>query len=68
MSRDDSKLPSDLLAALEQASQVAPLSKPVLVIGERGTGKELIARAIHAVGRGAPSHRRGRDGRERAPG
>ncbi len=32
---------------LEQVSQVAPLSKPVLIIGERGTGKELIAERLH---------------------
>ena len=32
---------------LEQVSQVAPLNKPVLVIGERGTGKELIAARLH---------------------
>ena len=35
------------LAVLEQVSRVAPLSKPVLVVGERGTGKELIAARIH---------------------
>lgn len=35
------------LAALEQASRVAPLTKPVLIIGERGTGKELIASRLH---------------------
>lgn len=35
------------LAVLEQASRVAPLSKPVLLIGERGTGKELIAARLH---------------------
>jgi psp operon transcriptional activator len=28
-------------------SLVAPLSKPVLVIGERGTGKELVAARLH---------------------
>ena len=28
-------------------SQVAPLSRPVLVIGERGTGKELMAARLH---------------------
>lgn len=28
---------------LEQVSGLAKLNKPVLVIGERGTGKELIA-------------------------
>ncbi|WP_020410778.1 phage shock protein operon transcriptional activator [Hahella ganghwensis] len=32
---------------LEQVSQVAPLNRPVLVIGERGTGKELIAERLH---------------------
>ncbi|MCG8510832.1 MAG: phage shock protein operon transcriptional activator [Rhodospirillales bacterium] len=32
---------------LERVSQVAPLERPVLVIGERGTGKELIASRLH---------------------
>lgn len=32
---------------LEQLSLVAPLNKPVLVIGERGTGKELMAQRLH---------------------
>jgi len=31
----------------EQVSRVAPLDRPVLVIGERGTGKELIAARLH---------------------
>ena len=35
------------LAMLEHASRAAKLSKPVLVIGERGTGKELIASRLH---------------------
>lgn len=35
------------LQALEYASQIAPLNKPVLLIGERGTGKELIADRVH---------------------
>ena len=30
-------------AMLAQVSQLAPLDRPVLVVGERGTGKELIA-------------------------
>ncbi|TCN90222.1 phage shock protein operon transcriptional activator [Shewanella fodinae] len=35
------------LEVLEHVSQLAPLSKPVLIIGERGTGKELIAERLH---------------------
>ncbi len=35
------------LAAVERASRAAPLNRPVLVIGERGTGKELIAERLH---------------------
>jgi psp operon transcriptional activator len=35
------------VACLEQASRSAGLSRPVLVIGERGTGKELIAERLH---------------------
>ncbi|WP_434359808.1 phage shock protein operon transcriptional activator [Parasalinivibrio latis] len=35
------------LAVLDQVSRLAPLNRPVLVIGERGTGKELIAQRIH---------------------
>ena len=35
------------LLALEAVSKVAPLEKPVLVVGERGTGKELIASRLH---------------------
>ncbi|GAB1261533.1 phage shock protein operon transcriptional activator [Aurantivibrio plasticivorans] len=35
------------LEVQEQVSRLAPLNKPVLVVGERGTGKELIASRIH---------------------
>jgi formate hydrogenlyase transcriptional activator len=36
-----------LRKALRQAEQVAPLNTTVLVLGETGTGKELLAHAIH---------------------
>lgn len=35
------------LEVLEQASQLTSLNRPVLVVGERGTGKELIAERLH---------------------
>ena len=35
------------LNVLEQVSQVAPLHRPVLIVGERGAGKELIAERLH---------------------
>jgi psp operon transcriptional activator len=36
-----------ILEVLEHVSRVATLNRPVLVVGERGTGKELIAACIH---------------------
>ncbi len=39
------------LSMLEHVSSVAPLDKPVLVIGERGTGKELCADRLHFLSR-----------------
>ena len=39
------------LEMLEHVSRAAPLSKPVLVVGERGTGKELIASRLHFLSR-----------------
>jgi psp operon transcriptional activator len=36
-----------LTEALEQVSRLAPINRPVLVIGERGTGKELVAERLH---------------------
>jgi psp operon transcriptional activator len=37
------------LDAVERASRAAPTSRPVLVVGERGTGKELIAERLHRL-------------------
>jgi psp operon transcriptional activator len=37
----------NFLALLDQVSALAPLDRPALVIGERGTGKELIAARLH---------------------
>ncbi|MEE9381607.1 MAG: phage shock protein operon transcriptional activator [Hyphomonadaceae bacterium] len=39
------------LEALEHVSRVAPLDRPILVIGERGTGKELIGERLHFLSR-----------------
>jgi transcriptional regulator with GAF, ATPase, and Fis domain len=36
-----------LKAVMRMVQQVAPLDSPVLLLGETGTGKELIANAIH---------------------
>jgi psp operon transcriptional activator len=37
------------LDSVERASRAASLNRPVLVIGERGTGKELIAERLHRL-------------------
>ncbi|HAT28245.1 MAG TPA: AAA family ATPase, partial [Gammaproteobacteria bacterium] len=42
---------ANFLEMQEHVSQVAPLNKPVLIVGERGTGKELIAARIHFLSR-----------------
>ena len=42
---------SSLEAVLEKVERVAPTDSTVLVEGETGTGKELIARAIHNLSR-----------------
>lgn len=40
-----------LMDLMTQLSQVATLDRPILVIGERGTGKELIAARLHYLSR-----------------
>lgn len=39
------------LSAQEHVSRVAPLDRPILIIGERGTGKELIGERLHFLSR-----------------
>jgi transcriptional regulator with GAF, ATPase, and Fis domain len=36
-----------ITALIDQVRRVAQVPRPVLIVGERGTGKELVARAIH---------------------
>ena len=40
---------SAFLDAVERTSRAAPMRRPVLIIGERGTGKELIAERLHRL-------------------
>ncbi len=40
---------SHFLDSVERVSRAAPLNRPVLVIGERGTGKELVAERLHRL-------------------
>jgi len=39
-----------LRLAVEMAGTIAPSRTPVLIVGERGTGKALLARTIHGLG------------------
>lgn len=51
---------------LYRLEQIAPLDTTVLILGETGTGKELIARAIHHGSRRKLRHLKKSDGRERS--
>lgn len=42
---------ANFLQVQEHISRLAPLNKPVLIIGERGTGKELVAARLHYLSR-----------------
>ncbi len=42
---------ANFLQMQEHVSRLAPLNKPVLIIGERGTGKELVAARLHFLSR-----------------
>jgi DNA-binding NtrC family response regulator len=44
----------EIRALKERIRRVGAIPRPVLVLGERGTGKELVARAIHAAGSAGP--------------
>ncbi len=50
MKRDEQPIIGEspaFLGVLEDVSRAAPLNRPVLIVGERGTGKELIAERLH---------------------
>jgi psp operon transcriptional activator len=51
MDRDNSFIgqSTSFLDSVERASRAAALNRPVLVIGERGTGKELVAERLHRL-------------------
>ncbi len=51
MDRDNSFIGQStaFLDSVERASRAAALNRPVLVIGERGTGKELVAERLHRL-------------------
>ena len=45
------------LESLERVSLAAQVERPILVIGERGTGKELVAERLHYLPRAGTSLR-----------
>jgi hydrogenase-4 transcriptional activator len=42
-----------LFEVMQRAAQVAPTEAPVLILGETGSGKEVVARAVHTQSRRA---------------
>ena len=48
-----------LAEALDQVSRLATINRPVLILGERGSGKELAAERLHFLSQrwGAPLHK-----------
>jgi psp operon transcriptional activator len=38
---------ASFLTVLDKVSKLAAIERPVLIVGERGTGKELIAQRLH---------------------
>ena len=57
-----------MLRMLDLVAQVAPSRSTILITGETGTGKELIAKAIHANSPRADQHVRGGEQRLAAAG
>jgi DNA-binding NtrC family response regulator len=47
---------SSMRRLIESIVRVAPLSAPVLIEGESGTGKDLVARALHKLGKRTGSY------------
>jgi len=50
MNRDEQPLIGEspaFLEVMDQVSRAAALNRPVLIVGERGTGKELVAERLH---------------------
>jgi psp operon transcriptional activator len=54
MARDEQPIIGEspsFLGVLEEISRAAELDRPVLIVGERGTGKELVAERLHFLSR-----------------
>lgn len=50
MTRDEQPMIGEspaFLEVLEQVSKAAAMNRPILIVGERGTGKELVAERLH---------------------